>query len=182
VRRRSRSIDACQRATREPHGQCCERRVSRAAVVRRSERTRSSARERRRTRRLPRRETAASRQIGQIARPTVGGGMSGHARERSEQIQSRERSEQIQYCRPRRETTTSDSRCSRRRSAGGDGRTTLLRSARSDEDGGNPANIAASGASNRTRRDARAASNKGALGPPYVPNPGMPGGRLLLRS
>ena len=40
--RRRRSIDAC-----------CERRVSRAAVVRRSERTRSSVRERRRTRRLP---------------------------------------------------------------------------------------------------------------------------------
>src|SRR5215211_8562368 len=44
-----------------------------------------------------------------------------------------------------------DSRCSRRRSAGGDGGTTLLRSARSDEDGGNPANIAASGASNQNR-------------------------------
>ena len=51
----------------------------------------------------------------------------------------------------RRETTTSDSRCSRRRSAGGDGGTTLFRSARSDEDGGNQANIAASGASNRYR-------------------------------
>jgi hypothetical protein len=39
-------------------------------------------------------------------------------------------------------------RCSRRRSAGGDGGTTLFRSVGSDEDGGNPANIAASGASN----------------------------------
>ena len=47
------------------------------------------------------------------------------------------------------------SRCSRRRSAGGDGGTTLFRSLRSDEDGGNPANIAASGASNRTERDVR---------------------------
>ena len=46
-------------------------------------------------------------------------------------------------------TTAADSRCSRRRSAGGDGGTTPFRSARSDEDGGNQANIAASGASNR---------------------------------
>jgi hypothetical protein len=35
--------------------------------------------------------------------------------------------------------------------AGGDGGTTLFRSVSSDEDGGNPANIAASGASNQTR-------------------------------
>jgi hypothetical protein len=54
------------------------------------------------------------------------------------------------------------SRCSRRRSAGGDGGTTLFRSVGSDEDGGNPANIAASGASNRKQRDARAAQ-KGAF-------------------
>jgi hypothetical protein len=38
-------------------------------------------------------------------------------------------------------------------SAGGDGGTTLFRPARSDEDGGDPANIAASGASNQTQRD-----------------------------
>src|SRR5215213_7295778 len=59
-------------------------------------------------------------------------------------------------------TTAADSRCSHRRSAGGDGGTTLFRSVRSDEDGGNPANIAASGASNQTERDARAAPKKGA--------------------
>jgi hypothetical protein len=35
----------------------------------------------------------------------------------------------------------------------------LLRSASSDEDGDNPANIAASGASNEIQRDARAALN-----------------------
>src|SRR5215218_5947869 len=57
-------------------------------------------------------------------------------------------------------TTAADSRCSRRRSAGGDGGTTLFRSVRSDEDGGSPANIAASGASNQTERDARAAPKK----------------------
>jgi hypothetical protein len=77
---------------------------------------------------------------------------------------ARERSEQIQYCRSRRMTTTSDSRCSRRRSAGGDGGTMLFRSARSDEGGGNPANIAASGASNQTQRDARAANLKNGPG------------------
>ena len=60
-------------------------------------------------------------------------------------------------------TTAADSRCSHRRSAGGDGGTTLFRSVRSDEDGGNPANIAASGASNQTERDARAAPKKGRL-------------------
>jgi hypothetical protein len=48
-------------------------------------------------------------------------------------------------------TTAADSRCSRRRSAGGDGGTTLFRSASPDEDGGNPANIAASGASIKYR-------------------------------
>ena len=59
---------------------------------------------------------------------------------------------------PLRATTTpADPRCSRRRSAGGDDGTTLFRSIISDEDGGNPANIAASGASNQTQRDARAA-------------------------
>jgi hypothetical protein len=47
---------------------------------------------------------------------------------------------------------------------GGDGGTTLFRSARSDEDGGNPANIAASGASNQTQRDARAANLKNGPG------------------
>jgi hypothetical protein len=51
-------------------------------------------------------------------------------------------------------------RCSRRRSAGGDGGTSLFRSARSDEDGGRQANIAASGASNPTERDARAAQEE----------------------
>jgi hypothetical protein len=35
-----------------------------------------------------------------------------------------------------------------------------FRLAGSDEDGGNPANIAASGASNQTQRDARAAAAK----------------------
>jgi hypothetical protein len=64
---------------------------------------------------------------------------------------------------PRATTTSADSRCSRRRSVGGDGGTTLFRSARSDEDGGNPANIAASEASNQTQRaikhsDVRAAA------------------------
>jgi hypothetical protein len=54
-------------------------------------------------------------------------------------------------------TTAADSRCSRHRSAGGDDGTTLLRSVISDEDGGNPANIAASGASNQIQRDAGAA-------------------------
>ena len=53
-----------------------------------------------------------------------------------------------------------DSRCSRRRSAGRADGTTLFRSVSSDEDGGNLANIAASGASNRTERDARAAQNQ----------------------
>src|SRR5829696_9448075 len=41
--------------------------------------------------------------------------------------------------------------------AGGDGGTTLFRSVRSDEGGGNPANIAASESSNQIQRDARAA-------------------------
>ena len=58
-------------------------------------------------------------------------------------------------------TTAADSRCSRRRSAEGDGGTTLFRPGGSDEDGGNPANIAASGASNQTQRDARAVQEKG---------------------
>jgi hypothetical protein len=62
-------------------------------------------------------------------------------------------------------TTAADYRCSRRRSAGGDGGTTLFRSVSSDEDGGNPANIAASGASNQTERDARAAAQKNSVGP-----------------
>ena len=57
------------------------------------------------------------------------------------------------------------SRCSRRRSAGGDGGTALFRFVSSDEDGGNPANIAASGASNQTERDARAAAQKNGVGP-----------------
>src|SRR4029453_7580055 len=72
-------------------------------------------------------------------------------------------SEQIQNCAmseralgSRRVTTTADSRCARRRSAGGDGGTTLLRSVSSDEDGGTPANIAASGSSNHYS-DVRAA-------------------------
>jgi HAD superfamily hydrolase (TIGR01509 family) len=58
-------------------------------------------------------------------------------------------------------TTSADSRCSRRRSAGGDGGTTLFRFASSDEDGGNLANIAASGASNQTQRDVRAVEKDG---------------------
>jgi hypothetical protein len=49
-----------------------------------------------------------------------------------------------------RASDIADCRCSRRRSAGGDGATTLFRSVSSDEDGGNAANIAASGVSNRT--------------------------------
>ena len=56
-------------------------------------------------------------------------------------------------------TKWADSRCSRRRSAGGDGGTTLFRFVSSDEGGGNPANIAASAASNQTQRDPRAAKN-----------------------
>jgi hypothetical protein len=60
----------------------------------------------------------------------------------------------------RAKTTPADSRCSRRRSAGGDGGTTLFRFASSDEDGGSQANIAASGASNQTMRDARAAETQ----------------------
>ena len=44
----------------------------------------------------------------------------------------------------------SNRRCSRRRAAGGDGGTTLFRSARSDEDGCDRADIAASGASDQT--------------------------------
>jgi hypothetical protein len=61
---------------------------------------------------------------------------------------------------PRQATTPADSRCSRRRSAGGDGGTTLFCSAIPDEDGGNLAHIAASGASNPTERDARAGNNR----------------------
>jgi hypothetical protein len=62
---------------------------------------------------------------------------------------------------PLRATTKyADSRCSRRRSAREDGGTTLFRSVSFDEDGGNPANIAASGASNQTRAIARAAQEK----------------------
>ena len=52
-------------------------------------------------------------------------------------------------------------RCSRRRSAGGDGGTTLFRSVSSDEDGGDPANIAASGSEQSDRGAiARAAQNQ----------------------
>jgi hypothetical protein len=54
-------------------------------------------------------------------------------------------------------TTAADSRCSRRRSAGERWRNNAFRSASPDEDGGNPANIAASGASHQIPRDARAA-------------------------
>ena len=64
-----------------------------------------------------------------------------------------------------------DSRCSRRRSEGGDGGTTLFRSVSSDEDGGNPANIAASGASNQTERDARATADKVDHDMAKVPHP-----------
>jgi hypothetical protein len=42
--------------------------------------------------------------------------------------------------------------------AGGNGGTTFFRSVRSDEDGGNPANIAASGVSNQTGRDCASSS------------------------
>src|SRR5215211_5181141 len=59
-----------------------------------------------------------------------------------------------------------DSRCSRRRSAGGDGGTTLFRSARSDEDGGNPANIAIKQSAMREQLNARAAS-VGNRAPPH---------------
>ena len=62
---------------------------------------------------------------------------------------------------PRATTTATDSRCSRRRAAGGDGGTTLFRSGSSDEDGGNLANIAASGASNQTERAMREQPPKG---------------------
>src|SRR5215211_6836197 len=82
-------------------------------------------------------------------------------------------------------TTAADSRCSRRRSAGGDGGTTLFRSVRSDEDGGSPANIAASGASNQTERDARAAPKKPAASVGNrVPTHGggVSGGVLPLRT
>jgi hypothetical protein len=51
----------------------------------------------------------------------------------------------------------------RRRSAGGDGGTTLFRSASSDEDGGNLANIAASGASDQTARCASTSQIEGRL-------------------
>ena len=44
-------------------------------------------------------------------------------------------------------------------------RTTLFRSARSDEDGGNRANIAASGASNQTERDPRERSEQSNTAP-----------------
>jgi hypothetical protein len=70
-------------------------------------------------------------------------------------------------------TTAADSRCSRRRSAGGDGGTTPFRSVRSGEDGGNPANIAASGASNQIERDARAAGNKVDHNTANVPDPNV---------
>jgi uncharacterized membrane protein (TIGR02234 family) len=66
-----------------------------------------------------------------------------------------------------------DSRCSRRRSAGGDGGTTLFRSVSSDEDGGNPADIAASGASNQTERDARASANEDDHNTAKVPDPNV---------
>ena len=60
------------------------------------------------------------------------------------------RSERTRFSvRTRRRSRPGFSRCLRRRSAGGDGGTTLFRSARSDEDGGNLANIAASRASNQ---------------------------------
>src|SRR5215211_8176923 len=59
-----------------------------------------------------------------------------------------------------------DPRCSRRRSAGGDGGTTLFRSARSDEDGGNPANIAIKQSAMREQLNARAAS-VGNRAPPH---------------
>jgi hypothetical protein len=63
---------------------------------------------------------------------------------------------------PRVTTTAADYRCSRRRSAGGDGGTTLFRSVSSDEDGGNPANIAASGSeqSNTARLRGQQSSDK----------------------
>src|SRR5215217_7107577 len=101
-------------------------------------RERSEQANRARCRAAPKKPAAS---VGNRA-PTHGGGVSGGVL-------------------PLRTTTTAaDSRCSRRRSAGGDGGTTLFRSVRSDEDGGSPANIAASGASNQTERDARAAPKK----------------------
>src|SRR5215218_6023033 len=101
-------------------------------------------RERRAIKQSAMREQLPAASVGNRA-PTHGGGVSGGVL-------------------PLRTTTTAaDSRCSHRRSAGGDGGTTLFRSVRSDEDGGNPANIAASGASNQTERDARAAPKKGRL-------------------
>jgi hypothetical protein len=95
--------------------------------------------------------------------------MSEHARERSEQSNTAFREERRRRrildvraadlktnCASAASTSPSGELC-----AGGDGGTTLFRSARSDEDGGNPANIAASGASNQTLRNARAAARKG---------------------
>jgi hypothetical protein len=59
-------------------------------------------------------------------------------------------------------TTAADPRCSRRRSAGGDSGTTLFRSARSDEDGGNSANIAASDSEQSNRARCASSSRKNA--------------------
>ena len=111
--------------------------VSGAATVRRSERTRSSVRERQRTRRLPsakRRERSEPLDTANHA-PTVGGTMSEPAfwlAKSDDDVGSSMFAPPI--CRKR-------------------WRNTLFPSVSSDEDGDNPANIAASGASNRTKRD-----------------------------
>ena len=62
-------------------------------------------------------------------------------------------------------TKWANSRCSRRRSAEGDGGTTLFRSVSSDEDGGNQANIAASGSEqSNTARSALSGAKQSNLG------------------
>jgi len=61
----------------------------------------------------------------------------------------------------------------------GDDGTTLFRSVSSEEDGGNPANIAASGASNQAQRDARAASEKQAGVTEFVPEIVLGNGRVV---
>ena len=97
----------------------------------------------------PRPSPHAVPRVGDASRAAASVGI---ARRRAE----KERAEA--FSRLRATTTPADPRCSRRRSAGGDDGTTLFRSVISDEDGGNPANIAASGASNQNT--ARCASSQ----------------------
>jgi len=76
----------------------------------------------------------------------------------------------VPWCSKPRASESADSRGSRRRSVKGDGGTTLFRSARSDEDGGFLANIAASEASKSNT--ARCASSLGNERPHHDGNPG----------